>query len=154
MISQIACTIAAALAADPAFASRNIEVITERKGDISNEITKALGKFGLCLLVLTPDATMGPPMRNAIRLRPRFVIQVSEKSAFNKTGLSAIDAVTAIIRRLHQLPNGTDTAGEAHRLGINELVLDPQPYQLVPDESGLILYHVSVVTDIVLTAAA
>jgi hypothetical protein len=88
------------LQADPYFG--DIEVITERKGNIAKEIETEVAKIGLCVVMLTPIANIdvgvsGQTYFDDIKLFAR----VYENVLVNKTGKAALDVAENIVRVLN-----------------------------------------------------
>ncbi|AHF94604.1 hypothetical protein OPIT5_21835 [Opitutaceae bacterium TAV5] len=115
-------------------------------------VKQAVGKLGLAVIVLTPDAEpLTASIDTTIRIRPRIVVEVVENGGMNKTGLAALDVVAELLPVLHRAPNGFQPAGQPRRPGLHEITLDPKvPYELVPDDM-LVVYHVNTSTEITLS---
>ncbi len=136
------------LAAAPA-----VPVLTERKGDINTEITKALNQLGLSIVVVTPDGDSLETTGDGMRLRVRLVAEIAENVLINqgKSGANyrpALGAAVAVMAAVDRKPNGLD-AGAAHLRGLNEFELDrDQPYRLMPAPRPT--YHVTAYTTVTL----
>lgn len=132
-----------------------IPVLTERRGDISTEITKALNGLGLSIVVLTPDGDNLRVSGDVLLIRVRLVAEISENVLINQgraiqsksTYRPALGAAVAVMKAVDRKPNGLDVNGCAHVSRLNEFELDhDQPYRLVPAQRPT--YHVTAYTDV------
>lgn len=138
---------AAYIAAAPA-----IPVLTERKGDISNEITRALNTLGISITIITPDGDSLVENGELLNMRVRLVAEISENVLINQgkaaasqtTYRPALGVTLAALKAVHRQPNGLDI--ERHMKGLNEFLLpeDEPPYRLVPAQRPT--YHVTAYT--------
>ena len=123
----------------------DVDVLTERKGDIASMLDVALGKMGLCAVVLTPFAKVAEPNLPGPELDPLSVtVAVFEDVALADD--AAIDPRTAFtvalaaLQRLHHwAPPGFPRMLTAAN---NALVLVPDP--------ALLVYHANLETSLVL----
>jgi hypothetical protein len=131
-----------------------LPVLTERKGDISAEITKALAQLGLSIVVITPDGDSLETTGDGMCLRVRLVAEVAENVLVNKAKSGAnyrpaLGAAVAVMTAVDRKPNGLDPAGVAHIRGLNEFELDHnQPFRLMPAQRPT--YHVTAYTKVTL----
>jgi hypothetical protein len=150
----VADTFASLIAQSAYFAGAPaIPVITERKGDINAEISKALAQLGLCVVVVTPDGDSLHPAGDGISLRVRLVAEISENVLINQSKSAnnyrpALGAAVAVMKAVDRRPNGLDIAGARHERGLNEFTLptDEPPYRLVPAPRPT--YHVTAYTTV------
>lgn len=118
-----------------------IPVVTEYKHDIEQELKMALGKLGVAVLILTPEASVNLhqdcpfPFFDKITI----VVQIAEHPVVNRatTGLHHPASEVAEMVALH-LHNWKPT-------DFNEIYLDNPSITLVPDETFLV-YQVRLAT--------
>lgn len=135
-----------------------IPVLTERKGDINAEITKALNGLGLAVVVVTPDGDSLKTSGDSLAIRVRLVAEITENVLLNQakaaqtatTYRPALGAAVAALKAVSRKPNGLDIAGARHVPGLNEFTLptDEPPYRLQPANRPT--YHVTAYTDVLL----
>lgn len=100
----------AALQADTAL--QPVRLIARTKGDIKNEILTTLGKYGICILVMTPSAKMRGTNAPGPMLDPiNLVVDVIEHVAINRgakgSKLPAEDVAEQVAWRLHAVNHPT-----------------------------------------------
>lgn len=100
--------LAALLNADPVFAT--VTVIKEEKGDIENEVSRAIGtlnektgKIGAAVVVLQPDEVPTDPDTPNPELRVRFSVQVFDTPLFNDSEQGTGQDIFTLSRRVRQL---------------------------------------------------
>ena len=133
-------------------AAPQIPVLTERKGDINNEIAKALNSLGVSITIVTPDGDNLVTNGDLMNVRVRLVAEITENVLINQgkaaasqtTYRPALGVALAAMKAVHLQPNGLDT--ERHMKGLNEFLLpdDEPPYRLVPAQRPT--YHVTAYT--------
>ncbi len=134
-----------------------VPVLTEAKGDLNAELTKALNSLGLSVVVIAPDARSVQTAPGTVLLEVRLVIEVSEQVLLNQAksaaaGVpvrSALEVATAIVAAANRAPNGLDAEGAPHRAGLNEFRLAPEPLRLIP--AARPTYHVELSTEVLLS---
>lgn len=127
----------------------DIPVLTERVGNIEQEILNKLATIGLCCIVLTPTCDMENVDAPKPMLIINAVIQVTELVAINQsqtgTGKPAAQVACVVLAALHHFEPQS----------INGIYGAPTgTIQLVPDDSeggrngqGNLIYHVNVRTN-------
>jgi hypothetical protein len=83
-----------------------IPIITELKGDIVNEITLAVDKLGICVLVLTPVFRLHTPQIPSLDGYAHLVISVFENVILNQTGIRSISVAQNVMGLMHFWPTG------------------------------------------------
>jgi hypothetical protein len=83
-----------------------IPIVTELKGDITNEITLAVDKLGICVLVLTPVFRLHNPQIPSLDGYAHLVVSVFENVLLNATGIRSVSAAQNILGLLHFFPTG------------------------------------------------
>lgn len=85
---------------------RPVKIISRRKHNLKNEILTTLGKFGICVLVLTPSARMrntnapGPQL-DPVTLFVDIIENVLMNQGANGSKIPAEDVAERIAWRLH-----------------------------------------------------
>jgi hypothetical protein len=134
-----------------------VPVLTERKGDIANEIAKALNGLGLAVVVVLADGETQQVTGNKTGLRVRLVAEISENVLINQAKATAanvpyrpaLGAAVAAMKAVDRKANGLDPAGQPHRTGLNEFELsEAEPIRLVPATRPT--YHVTAYTTVLL----
>ncbi|MBI4024847.1 MAG: hypothetical protein HY360_07675 [Verrucomicrobia bacterium] len=144
-LTELQDAIAATLAARPEFAG--VQIFTEKIGDIASEIEIAVGKIGICIVILTPSAGVQYPNVPGPLLDPvRIVVAIFEDVIINRsptgTNKPAADVATDVLRTL-QLTTPA---------GANPIVPDgADALKLIPDSGGLLVYHANFTTILPLT---
>ncbi len=116
-----------------------LDVLSEDKGVIANEVARALKAVGLMVVVQTPGAARSATDARSTRLEGiALTIQVGENAVTNRTGKRASDVAEAVLAVLtHQQLEGT----------FEPLVPRNPPLQFVPVPGNLAgltcLYHVN-----------
>jgi len=83
-----------------------IPIITELKGDIVNEITLAVDKLGICVLVLTPVFRLHNAEIASLDGYAHLVISVFENVVLNQTALRSISVAQNVLGLMHFWPTG------------------------------------------------
>ena len=83
-----------------------IPIVTELKGDIVNEITLAVNKLGICILVLTPVFRLHTPEISSLDGYADLVISVFENVVLNQTGVRSVSAAQNVLGLMHFWPTG------------------------------------------------
>jgi len=141
-------TFAALIAADEWIArAPAIQVLTEAKGDVAAQITQALAKLGLAIVVVAADADDLKRSGAGFLLRCRLVAQISEKPLLWRAApppyRPALSAAVRILKAVDKKPNGLDPAGVPHRSGVNEFeAATDRPFELLKGTADTI-YEVS-----------
>ncbi|MBI3986981.1 MAG: hypothetical protein HY343_08685 [Lentisphaerae bacterium] len=137
-LSPIPTTLKALLDANAYFS--DITVLLETKGDIENEIARALGvltqkggKIGVAVVILAPKASIKDPAPGPILDPLTLTIAVFENVIFNTgadgTGKPALQIVELIMRLLHfKIPTATNSALLA--TGYRLTASDPLTYEI------------------------
>jgi hypothetical protein len=127
----------------------NIPVLTERIGDIEQQILTSLATIGLCCIVLTPNADMENIDAPTPMLVISAIVQVTELVTINQgptgTKKPAAEVACTVLAALHH----------HEPKFINGIYGSPTGViQLVPDESeaarqgqGNLIYHVALKTN-------
>lgn len=149
-------TVAALIAAHPYFAAGlepatpAVPVHTEKVGDLVNQLTRQIAKLGLAICVVVPDASEGREQGQFVTQELRIVIEISEQVSFNQgptgTKKPALVAARKVIEAIHRKPNGMDSAGQMHRPGINEIVVDLDVSPMRRKHEQFLIYHVTATT--------
>lgn len=135
VLCDMLAQIAAALAADNTFATPNISIITEDKGDIDTDIINCLAKLGLCCTVLFSGVSEGKSnLPGPVFGAGRYTVEISEHAATNRSGggITALEVAENAARVLHML---------ALTNGRVLLVDAIQPYPNPPKPAN-VCYHV------------
>jgi hypothetical protein len=84
-----------------------IPVIYEIKGDVQNELERAIGSIGLCVIILTPTFRLHDPTVTPTSLDgfAHMVISVFESRSMNPTGVHALSAAQNILGLMHGFPH-------------------------------------------------
>lgn len=147
MLSILQNRIKSLLEADPWFA--DVTVLTHRQGDIASEIDQGVGSLGLLTVVLLPTGERDPQDRESrMRLRQDIAVSFIENPTTNASDHHAEDALAPAMLALNDQWNGLGSATNERAKG-NRLYV--QSYQLMPDDSGLILYNLFLSTHILIT---
>lgn len=89
-LDQLAATLAAYIAADPALQAHDglpaIEPLLEKKGDLNTTIKTALEKLGLAVVVIVAECSPKESGRLHHVCSARLIVEVSETVPLNKTG--------------------------------------------------------------------
>ncbi len=150
VVSRLTATIASIPAPDPAN-GKPVPFLSEIKGDIVNQVQKAVNALGLGVVVLTPTALMLEPGTFSLDMRTPVLVQVQENVVINQgasgTKIPALRMVSFIMRRLQGWPHML-YLGDASE---QRLLLDPKPFVLIKDDSPL-TYNVAAIAPIDLAA--
>ena len=136
LLSEIQDEAARLLAADERLSG--VDILTERLGDLENQIAIRVGKIGLAIVVITPDAQVRGGSAPGPLLNPiNIVVEVAELPAVNRgprgRNLPAADAAETVAAVLHA----------ANRRGTPPVhPLEARRIRLVPSKGGTVIYHV------------
>jgi hypothetical protein len=83
-----------------------IPIVTELKGDIQNEITLAVDKLGICVLVLTPVFRLHNAQIASLDGYAHLVVSVFENVVLNQTGIRSISIAQNVLGLMHFWPTG------------------------------------------------
>jgi hypothetical protein len=125
-----------------------IPIITEAIGDITNEIDKALGKLGLCAIVLTPSALA--PLAGAKMFFEDISITVTviENVLLKNSSLpTAAETAEAVAYCLHLARWQDSLTAKYNAIVCQGIELTPQP------DEGLLAYNIKFKTKGGLSAA-
>lgn len=136
--------------ADPYFAG--IEVLTERKGDLTQKLNTALQTLGLSVVVMTPTFQITGQVKTRRVVRVSIVVDCSEIVVTNQgasgTRKPSLAAAWAAALALDTQPNGQAPEGMPHLAGMHEFALDQdKPVRLVPNKV-LLTYQAYLSTEI------
>ena len=146
MIATLQTQLQALLEAHPWFAG--VDILSEEKGDLQNEIDTAVKSIGFCIVLITPQGQLEADKGGRLWMRHNLSINAVESYTINQTGKRAKAAVVPIIEAIHDHWNGL---GNADSRGRNNL-LHCRGYEIVPDPDGLTVYAVAATTLSTLTA--
>jgi hypothetical protein len=78
-----------------------IPIITELKGDILTEITLAVDKLGICILVLTPVFRLHTPQIPSLDGYAHLMISVFENVVLNQTKIRSVSVAQNVLGLMH-----------------------------------------------------
>lgn len=127
------------------------DVATESKGDLKSQITQALSKLGLCMVILTPSTRIKERLGNRVIRDVTVEVGCYETPLLNKKGgvrKTALAAATAVATAIENAPNG-QVADEFDDELSGKFQLLENDISLIPDEkTGILIYRVSAHTEI------
>ena len=135
VLKGIQAGVAARLASDPYFS--NVTIVTENIGDIENKIQTAIAKLGVCVIVVTPSASMAAPDApapyfNNIKVLVRVVENVVLNRSASGANKPASDVAEIVASLLHQwTPDG-----------ISECIFLEEPSITLGNDPRLLSYDV------------
>jgi hypothetical protein len=97
--------IAAALGSDSDFATPDLEILTEDKGDIDTEIAQRVTSLGLCVTVMFSGASeIKPNLPGPVFGSVRITVEVCENALTNRSngGRTSLEVTEQAARILHQ----------------------------------------------------
>lgn len=132
VLSDTQAMMVAILESDSALAP--VKILSENLGDINSQIRMALGKIGICAIVLTPDASVDGTNAPGPLLKPvGVVVEIEELVVVNRgdkgSKLPASDVAERVLWRGHS-PNWP-TRGDTR-------LLTGKGIKLIPDKQFLI----------------
>jgi hypothetical protein len=125
------------LTADAYFS--DVPVLSQRKGDLVNEIDVMLNQIGLGVLVMLPKITYQGQV-NQVMLGLSFAVFVSEDPTINQTGKPAESVMEKIFKVIHWQANGT---GVNRLSNASKFLIDDPAAELVepiPSHPALLNY--------------
>lgn len=92
--------------------AKAIPVAYEIKGDVQNELDRAIDNIGICVVILTPTFRLNAPdtVPTSLDGFAHMVVSVYENRSMNPTGVHALSAAQNILGLLHGYPHGLPAA--------------------------------------------
>jgi hypothetical protein len=135
MILELQTRLKTLIEADAYFAT--VEVLTEAKGDITWQISKALAGLGFKVTVATAKGVNPSPDAQRVKMDERLIVTVIENPILNKTGKNAVAGMEELIRIFHGASAGLQAGDkfvvhghEAGMLDIDSTMLSLQQVEV------------------------
>jgi hypothetical protein len=123
-LSALQASAVSLLSSDPVYAGQlsangqAIPIITEKKGDIKQQVDLCLGQVGICALVMVPTFEFHQPKVQDLSGWAALIVAIYENPTLNSngiqgTGICALDLCVQTVGRLHWAPHGVPTAATA-----------------------------------------
>lgn len=130
-LKDIQDAIAKALTKEPFFA--NIPVITEAKGDVLNQIERAIAKLGICVVIETLTGKTDTMGVGAYSLDLKVGVTISEMVVINQGNSGTKKSASQVVAMILCLLNPSRSASPAYA----------DTFVLVNDSGGTLIYLIN-----------